>query len=725
MRLFGNINKSIRNLLWLIILTNIAIIADIPFLRQILGFIVLTFLPGLLVLQILKITRIGLVEIFIISIGVSISVLLLIGILYNIFLLALGFKSPLSTIPLLLMLNIILLICILTIYFTNSELSFTLPAFKYPSEKALLIIPSLFPAFSVFGIYYMNLTNDNTFLVFILLLIPLYVVFMCFYNPTLSYRIQPIVILLIGISLTQMFALRSNHIIGTDRHLEYYVFQMTLNNQYWSILGRSTLDACLSISLLPTIYQIILNVNPESLYRTFIPIIFSVSPLAIYSLSKYYLDDSYAFLASFLFMSQLMFVSSPGGRTNLALFFFALIMVVLFCDRMNILQKRILIIAFLVSCIFTHYSTTYIVFIVFLVNFLLLAIFSKKFNFGTNSVIMSPTLLLLFFAIIFLWYSQITNATFESGVYFFRDVLYQLISFFEMESRDQEIYTIIGVGVVGIPMKLHFVFSWLILIFIFMGFFAVLQKFNHMADLKQNYRKPNFLKHKFDVEFISISIVCLVLLGLSVILPYISKGYNVTRVYALSVVSLSTFFVIGGIYIFLRLFCNNWTNNNNECDSLKINSNVLIYVIMLCVLIPNYFCVTGITYEAFNYPRSIVLNSDGNDYDIFFIHDHESCCAKWLKQHYNDASQIYSDNFGERRLISQGLIPVPVYSGSLVERIDRSESIDNGYIYLRYCAVVEGKLLDKMYQWHNLTDYQDIIVERNLIYSNNGSQILL
>ena len=49
-------------------------------------------------------------------------------------------------------------------------------------------------------------------------------------------------------------------------------------------------------------------------------------------------------------------------------------------------------------------------------------------------------------------------------------------------------------------------------------------------------------------------------------------------------------------------------------------------------------------------------------------------------------------NFGERRLISQGMINLPVYVDSLVELVERGKLTNNGYIYLRYCSVADGKL---------------------------------
>ena len=52
--------------------TDLAILLDIPVLRQVLAFLFLTFVPGVLILGILKLDRLGLTEKIVLSLGLSI-----------------------------------------------------------------------------------------------------------------------------------------------------------------------------------------------------------------------------------------------------------------------------------------------------------------------------------------------------------------------------------------------------------------------------------------------------------------------------------------------------------------------------------------------------------------------------------------------------------------------------------------------------------------------------
>jgi uncharacterized membrane protein len=53
----------------------------------------------------------------------------------------------------------------------------------------------------------------------------------------------------------------------------------------------------------------------------------------------------------------------------------------------------------------------------------------------------------------------------------------------------------------------------------------------------------------------------------------------------------------------------------------------------------------------------------------------------------------------------------------------KDKKIEEGYIYLRYYNVVDGKLLDWQNEKHNMTEYQDKFVGKSKIYSTGGSEI--
>ena len=352
----------------------------IPIIRQLIGFLFLTTLPGFLILQILKLNKIESTEKFILSVGISISFVMFFGLLLNTLSLKIGYETPLSTPPLLISFNLAFILLMFIWYKVDNYTIFSLPTFKLTTpEKVFLIVPVFFPALSIFGMHIMNTTSNNIILMFMLFLIPTYVVLVCFFNKKFPKRLYPVVIFLISVSLLLMFSLRSNHLIGVDTHSEYYFFQTTSDNMYWSVFGHSSLDACLAISVLPTIYQCILNTSPELLFKILYSLLFSISPLIIYILSKKYVSEFYGFLTSCSFMFLHNFLWTPfHARTNTAILFFGLAMMILFTDKIGMLKKRTLFIVFMTSCVVSHYSTTYIVFFIILGAFIGVKLLLKK-----------------------------------------------------------------------------------------------------------------------------------------------------------------------------------------------------------------------------------------------------------------------------------------------------------------------------------------------------------
>ena len=739
--------KCFYILIIVLLITDLAILLNIPFLRQILGFLFLTLLPGLLILQILKLNKIDFLERFILSWGLSISFLMFFGLLLNNLSLSLGYETPLAITSLFISFNLAFILLLIIGYKTNKEgFSLAIPNFNLKTaEKAFLIIPILFPALSIFGMNLMNTTDNNILLMFMLFLIPTYVIFVCFFNHQFPKRLYPVVIFLISISLLLLLSLRSNHLIGADVHSEYYLFQSTLENRYWSILANNQLDACLAISLLPTIYQSILNIPSEFLYKILPSLIYSVSPLVIYVISKKYVEDGYAFLASCFYMFQTVFLwTEYNARANIAMLFFAFAMMVLFSDKIDPLKKRILFIVFMASCMVSHYSTAYIFFFVLVGTFIGMEILSKKY---TLKKVISLTLVILFFSMIFFWYSQVTETAFNEGVHFIDKTFSKLNEFFIVESRGSG-QALLGKDLMekGIPHKIEFVFTWLMFALIGIGVATLIRRYKEMSfpELRFNFKKPDFLKTKFEVEYFVITLACVGLLVTVVAVPVIGKGYGFGRMYPFAITILSVFFVIGGITLSKHFFFfhkkrkpvlkekNNCFFSNERFDGKNALQNPLrrsveggkgfevrAYLVILLVLIPYFLCVTGVMYNIFGVPRAITLNSEGEQYTSMYIHDQESYGAEWLGDYAAERQEIYADPGGNLRLISQGKIALSLISRWWIPNPGKGD----GYIYLRYYNVVNGEWIDYHGEVHNVTDYSDTLVGRNKIYNNGGSNV--
>ena len=690
-------------ILSIIVIVDLSILLNIPFLRQILGFLFLAILPGVLILQILKVDETELVEKIVFSVGLSISFLMFFGLVINNTSLSIGYETPLSTNFLLISLNIAFIALAIAGYninknsiFSHLNLNLTKP------EKAFLVVPILFPALSILGTHLMKTTDNNAILMLLLFLIPLYVVFVCFFNNKFQKRLYPAVIFLISVSLLLIFMLRFPHICGHDVHTEYGVyFQTTLGSLHWSVFSHSTLDACLSISLLPTIFQAILNMDAqEYLFKGVYVSICSFGPLAIYVISKKYIGELYAFLASFFFISQSTFLSVAGSpRTNVAIFFVALTVMVFFSNKIEPVKRKILLIVFMFSMVVSHYSTTYIFIFVLLFSWFTVKIFSIRYIFKKNITL---RIIMLLFIFIFIWYSQITETAFSQGVRFVRDTVTELNNFFAEESRAPQLRQLFGEELAyPVLSRVNVAVTWCTFILMGIGVLAMLKRYKEMVVIsKINLKKPDFLKEKFEMDYLAMVMTCSGLLVVMVVVPHVSVGYGIQRVYSLAIVIISICFVMGGIILSKRL-------------------KMQAYLLILLILIPYFLFVTGAMYQICGAPVSYTLNSEGEGYDIEYLHDQESCSAKWLKKNAGGDFRINTvDPHGRRKLISQGEISGVGFG---YERFFDHREI-GGYVYLSYNNVVNDKLVVGGVTY-DMSEYSDMFIDKSKVYDNSGSEI--
>lgn len=96
---------------------------NIPGLRQVVGFIYLSFVPGVIILRILKIHRLSTIETLLYSVGLSIVFLMFTGVLMNALYPRIGISRPISTIPLTITMGIIILIMCALAYRRDKDLS--------------------------------------------------------------------------------------------------------------------------------------------------------------------------------------------------------------------------------------------------------------------------------------------------------------------------------------------------------------------------------------------------------------------------------------------------------------------------------------------------------------------------------------------------------------------------------------------------------------------------
>ncbi len=708
------------NLIYIFIISfNLSIILDIPIFRQLIGYLFLLFIPGFLILNILKLVQIDIFEKVVLSLGLSISALYLVGYLENSLLLYLGCKNPLSINYFLITINILVSVLILLNYKINNFDTIDINLNLSLSEKTLLAIVAMFLIITIMGVNIMNAIEDNRILLLVLIIIPIYVIIVNYLGERSTIQIYPLIIFMLAISLAVMFEMRCTHIIGMDRHMEYRFFIQTIDRMAWNISGNSLYNACLSVTILPSIYKIILNIESEFLFKYYLITVISTIPIVIYIISKQFFNNLSSFFISLAFMTQTAFVTYPGGRSKLALFFFALMIMVILNKSIKDVAKMLLFFIFMICCIVTHYTTAYIAmaifFLVFMINSTILINQQYERNINKSNT-------LLFFSLIFVWYAQLNQEPFESGLHFIESALLNMNTLFIEESLSSTSEHLLGKSIEGkgIPFGIELVSTWLIFMTIGLGVISMLILYTKLYISKNLNNNTIYIKKYLPLEYLIMALICSLILTVSAISPYISTFYGTDRLYAQVSVLLIVFLICGIMKLSNFITYITRTNKHKNLEkNLKLNS--LAKILLFILLVTNFFSITGVTYEMLEIPRAMTLDSSSKQYDLLYVYEQESSSAKWL-DHYSIAGRkIYTDFEGSLILLSQSKIDISIIDFNWILRTETKMS-PHSYIFVRKKS---SDLVDVKMVSHNMSKYSYIFLGNNTIYNSGLSNIIL
>ncbi|BAZ98383.1 DUF2206 domain-containing protein [Methanothermobacter sp. EMTCatA1] len=690
--------KDILYILLLLLITDLSIIADIPVLRQSLPFIFFTIIPGYLLVGILKF-KFELIEGSIIAAALSIFLMMITGVIINSFYPII--MKPLSLLPLLSSINL-LIIALMLIYHLRGEEPLNL---KASGNLSAALSSLIFPVLTVIGSYLMNKYSVNTVLLLVLLFIPVYIILLEVFKKKIGPATYPVAIFSISLSLLIMNGLPSNYLIGRDIHWEFYLFRKALMAHHWDmhVEPYSAYNACLSVTVLPVIYKVLLNVPAVYIFKFYYGFIGALMALSVYLISERILKRSdYGFYTTLLFIFQFSFIYILGWcRQLVALLFFAAAVMVLTRD-MRRPHKKLLFVVFMVGTVLSHYTTAYVFFFLVALTPLLVRVMKRLKVPDDSRGFFAASLAVLFFVVVFAWYAQATGAPFKSAVSFFTETLRSMSEFFSADMRNNSELAILGIGISNFPNLLSTLVHDTVFALIGAGVLAVI--------FKEEYRQGR--------EYLAAVIICMGILVAFIALPFVSKGYGGTRLFTQLLVILAPLFITGIDALTGFIGRESW----------RIPSIIVLLILL-------FSCTTYLNYHFSGIPYSYAYDDAGERRYETFIYDSEVTGALWLSNHYNETSVIHGDKMIYSRII---------YGFSTYPRVDReffngTDTETGGYVYLTHFnlyqrlvfldyplappRVVNGAL--KLDNVESINNYKDLIVNMSTIYDNGGSRVLI
>lgn len=678
---------------------------EIPVLRQFIGFIYLTFVPGLLLLRLFRLRQISFIEKSTFTVALSLITLMLSGFFIN----EIGIffvEKPISTIPLFsvifLITSILFIICYIREKNTNYNSSFI--SLNYNLSR-LMIYLLLIVFLTLFGTYIVNYYHSNILLLLAILLITS-IIFLVFFEKFIPETMYPFVIFVLSISLLYHNSLISSTLYGFDIHQEYYASNFVKILGLWDHDIPRNINAMLSIVILAPIYSNICDLSLTNVFKIVYPFLFSFTPLGIYLIyNKQVNNPKIAFFSIFYFMSIYPYYTEmlALARQEIAELFLVLIVLVMISNY-EVPKKKLLYIIFSFGLVISHYGLSYLFILLSIIGYIFLTFINQK------SEILCPRTIFLFIICAIGWYIYISSGSiFDTVGNLFKNI-YHSISYEILQTSTVSLATKSTPSPCGKLLRILYFSSQL---FILVGFI------HSIITYKSSKTHSNI---KFSKEYMGLSLACIC--SLIVFLITSSTGMNIYRFFHISTIFLSLFCILGGLFIF----------NVIEKIMLKIvpisnsiNSFKFLSVFLALFLLFNIGFVQEIVSDN---PISASLSQNSmKEGDVnssmflyrYYIPVQDICGSIWLSKNRNDTMDIYADETSVKFVLAgYGMMPDQKYLYN-----ERNRCL-NSYIYFRYPNVVYGLLSKKdsdMYEYEDISELLPILNQKSTIYSSGYNTV--
>ena len=757
---------------------------DIPILRQIVAFLFISFVPGLLLLRILRIHNVHIIESLLYSVGLSLVFLMAVGVMANFALPPLGISKPIALLPLVLILTFVFLLLCLFAYIRdkgfrpssqNDNQTLESNGQSFRANPAPYLIAVLLPLLAILGASLVNAYYNNT-LIFALTFVIVIIIGLVAFNKFIHPRVYPFMIFMMALALLYQTTFISDYLIGSDIHLEYYLANLVTENGYWDATIPSTINSCLSVVMLAPVYSLLLHAEIVWLFKIVYPLLFALMPLALFRAFSLQIKSQYAFLAIVFFITLPMFTMDMTQllRQQISELFFVLVILLMVDRKLTMLRRTTLIVVFGFGVIVSYYGLGTGYSIGYLTCGALVLTFIKS-RFGRRAwqwlIGKSNTLpedlasagalnkkalfsiVIVTLAFMFSYYSSVASGTGLGGIQVTTGIVRStteqvatgtlpLLNLLPSEPLAQ---TALGLDFphASAAGKIWRILQYIVQFCIVIGFFRLIFRPRPIGQLK--------------AEYVSLMIVsALILLGIFII-PAWSYGMGATRIWQITLLLMAPLFLFGGELLGGCVMKVAWLlRRRSKASSLAHDAPKPLRFLVIAVLIPYFIFNSGAIFELsrsqtihfIDTPYSIALSSYRLDLSTTFAIQDISA-AEWLTEISSANSRTYTDYSSSRILTDKGIpssniiamqdfitetgfLPDPDTVKELLRQAQPKKDSTPCYFYLRKWNVqTESLTFGSGYATRQRIPFADFpwftrtTANADRIYDNGGAQILL
>lgn len=718
--------------LLLIALADVSIFFNIPVLRQVLGFILLTFVPGFLLIEIVQLLKNPLEKVLF-AIGLSVSFLMFVPLAMNFVYPIFGISRPISLFPLVITFSLVLAGLSLFVYQkSTSHFQITASGFDQlidrvkspPALGAALVL-----VLGILGGLFIRYDLNSLLSLFSMLSIAGAVILLVV-SGRVSTRVYQLYIFAMALALLYSRTLASPNLFGIDIFSELYVADLVKASGVWnpsfalSTLSVSNYYTMLSVALIPNVYSILLNLDTVWVFKLIIPFIAAFVPVGLYQMWKTQLkfSDKSAFLSCFFFISFIEFYDVMITRQAVAGLFLVLALLLLLGSYVRGLNGTALLIVVIASLAVSHYATSYI-FVFYLVVLLIGSRLGRVKNAQVqHASAISGTIVALAITVIFGWYTLTSaGAPYASLLNTGTHVVSSFVNELFAVSNEPVVAGLFASGVSYVSFAHVLAHYWVIatLVLITVGLTVVVWR-----------RKAMHI----NVQFIVLSLASFAMMVFAIATPAFASAISGDRLYALASFFLAPYCVVGTQAIAGTPF--SWIRANKDFV-LKLK-----YAAVIAVLIPNFLFMGGSIFEITEHPANYAFLPSQNQSEQTLLYalpsgsdwaylvktpiPNESVdAARWISSSLSPSPKLLVDSSGTfGQVVGYGHISPD--SISVLPPWAVNQSLMHAYVYLGAANVQSDRIALKSPSGG--TDYlhfssSSILTAGNRVYSNGLAEV--
>jgi len=622
-------------------------IFPIPILQSVLGFVFIAFVPGVLILKILNVSKIGFVRFVVYSVGLSLSYTLFIGLIISILLPLIGIIHPISEANIVLSLFIGYIILILIDYLWQHQLTVyvNISGNKnvYLYSLLILLVTVIGSQTICFPLAPVLIPMSITGILFTLVLFSM--------TKMIDKNQYPLILYTIGLTLIYSHSLIFESLIEFgDGFFEWKLSNLVLSQQVWdptvrdpTIIGN--LNSCLSLSVLVPIFSIVMNLPSVWIIKAICPIIYALVPVILYEVyTTTTKNEKVAFLSVIFFVSLFVYFTIMIGvvRQQIAELFLCLLLLLMVDKHISQLNKNLLVISFSIAIVFSHYAIANIfllslvicAFTVLLLRIIFLHVLSrncKSIQYINNYYpeqlrpkkvdfqLIRPKYIALYVIIAIAYAILVTQSSIFNALVLIGKSIVSGMDFGFLNPETTQSLALVQAIPKEMLDKIYKLLQIVPVCLISVGVIKSLIK-----------PETEILNQEYEIFSLQAFLLCIACFGL----PYFAATINTSRMYHICLLFLAPYCIIGGTFVIKRL-SGMISNDFAQKKSLQIMTIFLIIFISFN---------SGLIYERPGEINPIQSPPDIGNRPHFY--QSEFIAASWMSSKINPSGQtVYTDTF--------------------------------------------------------------------------------